>query len=47
MFGVRGSFSPLALPFIAHFQLGFYIQYGITLLPLQTILVGLLQPYSF
>ena len=47
MLGVEWSSSPLALPFIAHFQLGSNNQYGITLLPLQTNLIGLLQPYSF
>ena len=34
----------LALPFIAHFQLGSHKQYGITPLPLWTNLVGILQP---
>ena len=48
MLRMRWSPLPLALPFIAHFHLGWYKQYyGITLLSLRTNLVGLLQPYYF
>ena len=47
MLWVGWSSSPLALPFIACFQLGIHKQYEITLLPLRTNLVGLLRTYSF
>ena len=40
MFGMAWSPPLLALPFIAHFQLGSYKQYGITPLPLWTNLVA-------
>ena len=41
MLGERWSLALFALRFIAHIHLGWRIQYGIILLPLQTNLVGL------
>ena len=46
MLGMRYYFSSLALPFIAHFQLGSYNQYGIFVLLLRTYLIGLLQSHN-